>query len=115
MEDYQHDPKKIVMSSNGTESILWHMMNDMHLAMMTEQQDPSCTKNIKDHQQVNNEDDDLESLRDQEKLFEKRTFESRIRLVIGILLILLVLFFTIFVSEMKKKQQQQQQQEPHHP
>ncbi|KAI8144139.1 hypothetical protein BJV82DRAFT_656539 [Fennellomyces sp. T-0311] len=82
------DTKKISMAS-GTESVIWHMMNDMHRAMATEAKDV----------------EDVESLRDvdREQLRKRKTVECRIRIAVGIALILLVLFVTIFVSEMKKR------------
>ncbi|KAI7852614.1 hypothetical protein BDC45DRAFT_607187 [Circinella umbellata] len=94
----QQNLKKISMSS-GTESVLWHMMNDMHRVTITSKEEPMPNNNEK---AVN----DLESaLRDgvnQEQLLKRKTLKSRIRIAVGIVLILLVLFLTIFVSEMKK-------------
>ena len=42
----QPDPKKLSMS-NGTESVLWHMMNDMHRVAITSKEEPTTNDNGK--------------------------------------------------------------------
>ncbi|KAI9492592.1 hypothetical protein BDB00DRAFT_909586, partial [Zychaea mexicana] len=104
--------KKISMTG-GTESVLWHMMNDMHRAMSissTAKNGTVLVGRIQGYHKENNAaeaaaavDEDIElssALRDvdQAQLRRRKTLESRIRIAVGITSILLVLFVTIFLT-----------------